>query len=112
MLTCASGGRCQVCSRVHKLIQWQAPLDLDRVSEHPGSSRLERRAVTARTSTDSARDIPEATVARLPVYLRALIGLAEAGTATCSSEELATATGVNSAKLRKDLSHLGSYGTR
>ena len=29
-----------------------------------------------------------------------------------SSEELATAAGVNSAKLRKDLSHLGSYGTR
>jgi redox-sensing transcriptional repressor len=68
--------------------------------------------VTARTSGESARDIPEATVARLPVYLRALITLAEAGTATCSSEELAAATGVNSAKLRKDLSHLGSYGTR
>ena len=29
-----------------------------------------------------------------------------------SSEELAAAAGVNSAKLRKDLSHLGSYGTR
>ncbi|WP_414689871.1 redox-sensing transcriptional repressor Rex [Nocardioides sp.] len=56
--------------------------------------------------------MPEATVARLPVYLRALITLAERGTATCSSEELATAAGVNSAKLRKDLSYLGSYGTR
>ena len=31
---------------------------------------------------------------------------------TCSSEELAAAAGVNSAKLRKDLSYLGSYGTR
>lgn len=58
------------------------------------------------------RGIPEATVARLPVYLRALTGLSERGTATCSSEELATAAGVNSAKLRKDLSYLGSYGTR
>jgi redox-sensing transcriptional repressor len=58
------------------------------------------------------RGIPEATVARLPVYLRALITLSEDGTATCSSEELATAAGVNSAKLRKDLSYLGSYGTR
>jgi redox-sensing transcriptional repressor len=29
-----------------------------------------------------------------------------------SSEELATAAGVKSAKLRKDLSYLGSYGTR
>jgi len=56
--------------------------------------------------------IPEATVARLPVYLRALYALAERGIATVSSEELAAAAGVNSAKLRKDLSHLGSYGTR
>lgn len=67
--------------------------------------------MTARTP-DSARDIPEATVARLPVYLRALTGLADGGTTTCSSEELAASAGVNSAKLRKDLSHLGSYGTR
>jgi redox-sensing transcriptional repressor len=51
-------------------------------------------------------------VARLPVYLRALISLSERGTTTCSSEELAGAAGVNSAKLRKDLSYLGSYGTR
>ncbi|MQA04408.1 MAG: redox-sensing transcriptional repressor Rex [Streptosporangiales bacterium] len=58
------------------------------------------------------RGIPEATVARLPLYLRALIGMNERGTPTVSSEDLATAAGVNSAKLRKDLSHLGSYGTR
>ena len=73
---------------------------------------LERRAVTARASTDTARDIPEATVARLPVYLRALTTLGDEGVGTCSSEELAAAAGVNSAKLRKDLSYLGSYGTR
>ncbi|MDX6287420.1 MAG: redox-sensing transcriptional repressor [Frankiales bacterium] len=56
--------------------------------------------------------IPDATVARLPVYLRALRALAETGTVTVSSEALAAAAGVNSAKLRKDLSQLGSYGTR
>lgn len=60
----------------------------------------------------AAKGIPEATVARLPVYLRALHGLSERGVMTVSSEELASAAGVNSAKLRKDLSHLGSYGTR
>ncbi len=60
----------------------------------------------------SSSRIPEATVARLPVYLRALNALLDSGQATCSSEELAAAAGVNSAKLRKDLSHLGSYGTR
>jgi redox-sensing transcriptional repressor len=57
-------------------------------------------------------DLPEATVARLPEYLRALHQLAEHDQDTVSSEGLATAAGVNSAKLRKDLSHLGSYGTR
>ena len=58
------------------------------------------------------RGIPEATVARLPVYHRVLTSLNEVGVATVSSEELANASGVSSAKLRKDLSHLGSYGTR
>ena len=51
-------------------------------------------------------------MSRLPLYLQALTTLAEEGVATVSSEELATAAGVGSAKLRKDLSHLGSYGTR
>jgi redox-sensing transcriptional repressor len=56
-------------------------------------------------------DLPEATIARLPEYLRALHNLEE-GSDTIASEALAAAAGVNSAKLRKDLSHLGSYGTR
>jgi redox-sensing transcriptional repressor len=60
----------------------------------------------------TARAIPEATVGRLPVYLRALVEMAEDGRATTSSEDLADAAGVNSAKVRKDLSYLGSYGTR
>jgi redox-sensing transcriptional repressor len=59
-----------------------------------------------------ARPIPEATVARLAVYLRMLGELAEQGAETVSSDELATATGVNSAKLRKDLSYVGSHGIR
>ena len=59
-----------------------------------------------------SRGIPEATVARLPVYLRALAHLAADGHETVSSDALAVAAGVNSAKVRKDLSHLGSYGTR
>jgi redox-sensing transcriptional repressor len=58
------------------------------------------------------RPIPEATVGRLPLYLRALVELAERGRSTTSSEGLAEAAGVNSAKVRKDLSYLGSYGTR
>lgn len=60
----------------------------------------------------SAVSLSEATVARLPVYLRVLTALAERGAATVSSDQLAAGAGVNSAKLRKDLSHLGSYGIR
>ena len=96
-------------SQTHKVVRSQLPWW--------GASALrvdaagEKQVVTRRTP-DVAREIPEATVARLPVYLRALTTLAEEGTGTCSSEELAVAAGVNSAKLRKDLSHLGSYGTR
>jgi redox-sensing transcriptional repressor len=59
-----------------------------------------------------AKGIPEATVARLPVYLRALAGLAERGIEVVSSGALAESAGVTSAQLRKDLSYLGSYGTR
>jgi redox-sensing transcriptional repressor len=72
-------------------------------------------AVGGATATDPAprrRGIPDASVARLPLYLRSLHGLAEGGRTTVSSEALAAAAGVNSAKVRKDLSHLGSYGTR
>jgi redox-sensing transcriptional repressor len=58
------------------------------------------------------RRIPEATVARLPVYLRCLLEVAETNTVTISSERLAEMAGVNAAKVRKDLSYLGSYGTR
>ena len=57
------------------------------------------------------RAIPEATVSRLPVYLRSL-GDLPATQETCSSEQLASIAGVNSAQVRKDLSHLGSHGTR
>ncbi|MGY1830843.1 redox-sensing transcriptional repressor Rex [Geodermatophilus sp. SYSU D01180] len=56
--------------------------------------------------------IPEATVARLAVYLRVLTGLADSGRGTVASGELASAAGVNPAGLRKDLSHLGPCGVR
>ena len=58
------------------------------------------------------RKIPEATVVRLPVYYRALVEIADQQVITVSSERLAELAGVNAAKVRKDLSYLGSYGTR
>ena len=56
--------------------------------------------------------IPAATIARLPVYHRVLATFGSQGVTTIASEELSAACGVSSAKLRKDLSHLGSFGTR
>jgi redox-sensing transcriptional repressor len=56
--------------------------------------------------------VPAATIARLPLYLRALVALEDSGVETVSSEQLAVESAVTSAKLRKDLSYLGSYGRR
>lgn len=58
------------------------------------------------------RGIPDATVARLPDYLRALTSMSDRGVVSTSSEALAAATGVGSAMVRKDLSFLGSHGVR
>jgi redox-sensing transcriptional repressor len=58
------------------------------------------------------RRVPEPTVVRLPLYQRVLHELARKSVATVSSAELAEACGLNAAKVRKDLSHFGTYGTR
>ncbi|ROS76682.1 redox-sensing transcriptional repressor Rex [Cellulomonas sp. PhB143] len=65
-----------------------------------------------RDDATTGPDVPPATVGRLPRYLRALHGLLERGVPTTSSAELAGLAGVGSAQLRKDLSFLGSFGTR
>jgi redox-sensing transcriptional repressor len=63
-------------------------------------------------SPHRTRRIPEATVARLPVYLQLLVEQSQLGIDSISSDGLAELAGVNAAKVRKDLSYLGSYGTR
>lgn len=64
------------------------------------------------SSSRPRRRIPEASVARLPIYLQILIEQAESDVHNISSEGLAELAGVNAAKVRKDLSYLGSYGVR
>ena len=76
-----------------------------------GTPALRDSSVTG-TGRARTRAVPEATVARLAVYLRMLGELVERGTETVSSDELAAVCGVNSAKLRKDLSYVGSHGIR
>ena len=56
--------------------------------------------------------IPDATVARLPVYLRGLVELSDEDVATVSSVGLADRAGVNAANVRKDMSYLHAHGTR
>jgi redox-sensing transcriptional repressor len=66
----------------------------------------------ATPSSPTPRRIPEATVVRLPVYQRILAELVRTNVATVSSEQLASLAALNAAKVRKDLSLLGSFGTR
>lgn len=61
---------------------------------------------------DLRRRIPDAAVARLPIYLQILNGLVAQDVHQLSSDQLAALAGVNAAKVRKDFSYLGSYGTR
>lgn len=69
-------------------------------------------STTATGGLTAGLDLPAATIARLPVYLRELNLLSRSGVERVSSVALAEAVGVTPSKLRKDLSHLGSYGTR
>jgi redox-sensing transcriptional repressor len=128
------GWRRRLCALVHKrrMVEGRAHsvLQTDQRGSRAGLARhraepsVERRMSSAAELSDPVAEsgagadrpdsggIPEATVNRLPVYLRALYTLADRGVNTVASDELARAAGVNSAKLRKDLSHLGSYGIR
>jgi len=58
------------------------------------------------------RSMPQASVERLPGYLRVLTELSSHGVTSASSQQLAELAGVGPAQLRKDLSHLGSHGRR
>ena len=68
--------------------------------------------MSGRDGGPTERRIPEATVSRLPRYLQALVDATDAGQATISSDALAAASGLNSAIVRKDVSFLGTHGTR
>jgi len=56
--------------------------------------------------------IPDATIGRLSMYSRYLAEADEKGIATVSSQNIAQATGVTPAQVRKDLAYFGEFGTR
>ncbi|MFN8457353.1 MAG: redox-sensing transcriptional repressor Rex [Anaerolineae bacterium] len=55
-------------------------------------------------------EVPDIVIGRLPIYLRALNLLVEAGQEFTSSQELGQKLGIGSAQIRKDLSHFGEFG--
>ena len=58
----------------------------------------------------TAFEVPDIVIGRLPIYLRALNLLFEAGQEFTSSQELGQKLGIGSAQIRKDLSHFGEFG--
>lgn len=58
----------------------------------------------------NAEKIPDIIVGRLPVYLRALQRMADAGMQTTSSQELGEHVGISAAQIRKDISQFGEFG--
>jgi redox-sensing transcriptional repressor len=84
------------------------------VGVHVSRRRMTRRRDPTyyRVGVVLAREIPDATVSRLPIYRRSLVELVSQGQVTVSSARLAELAGVNAAKVRKDLSYLGTYGVR
>lgn len=58
------------------------------------------------------KNIPEPTIARLPVYLRSFASLEARSSGVVSSQELAEASAMNPAQVRKDLAAIGQFGQR
>jgi redox-sensing transcriptional repressor len=58
------------------------------------------------------KNIPEPTIARLPVYLRSFASLEARSSGVVSSQELAQASAMNPAQVRKDLAAIGQFGQR
>lgn len=58
------------------------------------------------------QQLPETTVNRLPVYLRALASARADGLTVVSSQAIAARARTNAAQVRRDLSYLGELGTR
>ncbi len=63
-------------------------------------------------AADDHRRVPEATVERLPTYLRCLREARLGGVRVMNSERLAAASGSNASQVRKDLAHFGEMGIR
>lgn len=66
--------------------------------------------VVQKVANQMSTDIPDIVIGRLPIYLRAVTQLFNAGRTVTSSRELGEYLGISSAQIRKDLSHFGGFG--
>ncbi|HID61705.1 MAG TPA: redox-sensing transcriptional repressor Rex [Anaerolineae bacterium] len=73
-------------------------------------TRSENDITKVRSKKMNSADVPDIVIGRLPIYLRALNFLLEAGKEITASQELAAKLGISSAQIRKDLSHFGEFG--
>lgn len=90
---------------------------VDTVPPVPTSQSVSPPELPGATSSGAANSLgvvglSAATVSRLPIYLRVLSDLSARSTTTVSSEELASASGVGPAVVRRDMATLGVSGTR
>lgn len=72
--------------------------------------RSQRHSAPRATGSRASEPIPDIVIRRLPVYVRTLRHLADAGVESISSDELAGRIGVTAAQIRRDLSYFGRFG--
>jgi redox-sensing transcriptional repressor len=77
------------------------------------NSRAERNSAPRRSvGLPASEEASDAATHRLSLYLRALARCEADGSRVASSDDLAGATGVKPALVRKDLAHFGQFGIR
>jgi redox-sensing transcriptional repressor len=75
-----------------------------------GQRNSENPEAAEATTLHVAETIPDIVIRRLPVYIRTLRELEDAGISSVSSDELAARIGVTAAQIRRDLSYFGRFG--
>lgn len=73
---------------------------------------MNKKEINVTSKHKKCKEIPQATLQRLPFYLRALYVLDDEGFEITSSTDIAEMTGTSAAQVRKDLSCLGEFGKK
>ena len=110
---CANGGMASSGPRITQPGAMPSmALDAPTSSLHKSGTALDKPTDNPRPNASDKNDLPKKAIYRLSIYHRCLEKLAANQVATVSSHTLARAAGVNASQIRKDIAHLGQYGTR